>query len=45
VKKNTERVCTDIGISMATAITVYLKKLARKRREVWSGNINPRKTR
>ena len=32
VKKNAEQVCDDIGISMSTAITIYLKKLGRERR-------------
>jgi len=32
VKKNAEQVCSDIGISMSTAITIYLKKLGREKR-------------
>lgn len=32
VKKNAEQVCDDIGISMSTAITIYLKTLSRERR-------------
>lgn len=32
VKKNAEEVCEDIGMSMSTAITIYLKKLGRERR-------------
>lgn len=32
VKRSAERVCEDIGMSMSTAINIYLKKLARERR-------------
>lgn len=32
VKRNAEQVCEDIGISMSTAINIYLKKLGRERR-------------
>lgn len=32
IKKNAEKVCSDIGISMSAAITIYLKKLANERR-------------
>lgn len=32
IKKSAEQVCADIGISMSTAITIYLKKLGRERR-------------
>ena len=32
VKKSAEQVCADIGISMSTAITIYLKKLGREKR-------------
>lgn len=32
VKKNAEQVCAEIGISMAAAINVYLKKLGREHR-------------
>lgn len=32
VKKDAEMVCEDIGMSMSTAINIYLKKLGRERR-------------
>lgn len=32
IKKSAEQVCADIGISMSTAITIYLKKLGREKR-------------
>lgn len=32
VKKRAEQVCSEIGISMSTAITIYLKKLGNERR-------------
>ena len=30
VKRKAERVCQEIGISMSSAINVYLKKIARE---------------
>lgn len=32
IKRNAEKVCDAIGISMSTAITIYLKKLGREHR-------------
>ena len=32
VKKTAEQVCDDIGMSMSTAIVIYLKKLGREKR-------------
>jgi len=32
VKKTAEQVCDDIGMSMSTAIIIYLKKLGREKR-------------
>lgn len=32
VKKGAEQACADIGLSMTTAITVFLKKVAREKR-------------
>ncbi len=32
VKKDAEQVCEDIGISMSTAINIYLKRLGKERR-------------
>lgn len=32
VKKKAEEVCADIGLSLSTAITIYLKKLGREKR-------------
>ncbi|MCI9487259.1 MAG: type II toxin-antitoxin system RelB/DinJ family antitoxin [Lachnospiraceae bacterium] len=32
VKRKAEQVCADIGMSLSTAINIYLKKLGRERR-------------
>ena len=32
VKSKAEQVCADIGMSLSTAINIYLKKLGRERR-------------
>ena len=32
VKRRAEQVCADIGMSLSTAINIYLKKLGRERR-------------
>ena len=32
VKSQAEQVCADIGMSLSTAINIYLKKLGRERR-------------
>lgn len=32
VKRRAEQVCEEIGMSMSTAINIYLKKLGRERR-------------
>ena len=32
VKRSAEQVCADIGISLSTAINIYLKKLGKERR-------------
>lgn len=32
IKKGAEQTCADIGLSMSTAINIFLKKLARERR-------------
>ena len=32
VKKNAEQVCAELGLSMSTAINIYLKKLGREKR-------------
>lgn len=32
IKRSAEAVCAEIGMSMSTAITIYLKKLGRERR-------------
>lgn len=41
VKKNAENVCADIGISMSTAINIYLKKLGRERRIPFEVSVDP----
>ena len=32
VKREAERVCEDMGMSMSTAVNIYLKRLGRERR-------------
>lgn len=32
VKQEAERICSEIGISMSSAIIIYLKKVAREKR-------------
>lgn len=32
LKKNMEKVCSEMGISMTTAFTIYAKKVTRERR-------------
>ena len=32
IKKTAEQVCKDMGMSMSTAVNIYLKKLGRERR-------------
>ena len=41
VKKNAEQVCAEIGISMATAINIYLKKLGREKRIPFDVSVEP----
>lgn len=41
VKTAAEKVCADIGMSMSTAITIYLKKLGRERRIPFELNSDP----
>ena len=41
VKKNAEQVCAEIGISMAAAINIYLKKLGRERRIPFEVSADP----
>lgn len=41
VKKNAEQACADIGISMSTAINIYLKKLGRERRIPFEVSADP----
>ena len=41
VKRSAEQACDDIGISMSTAITIYLKKLGRERRIPFEVSADP----
>ena len=41
VKKSAEQACTEIGLSMSTAITIYLKKLGREKRIPFELSIDP----
>jgi len=41
VKKSAEQACADIGLSMSTAITIYLKKLGREKRIPFEVSADP----
>lgn len=41
IKRNTELVCEDIGVSLSTAINIYLKKLVKERRLPFEVSANP----
>ena len=41
VKKSAEQACADIGISLSTAINIYLKKLGRERRIPFEVSADP----
>lgn len=41
VKKNAEQVCADIGMSISTAINIYLKKLGREKRIPFDVSADP----
>lgn len=41
VKKRAEQACADIGMSMSTAINIYLKKLGREKRIPFDVSIDP----
>ena len=41
LKKKAEQVCADIGISLSTAINIYLKKLGREKRIPFEVSVDP----
>lgn len=41
VKKSAEQACSDIGMSMSTAINIYLKKLGREKRIPFEVSADP----
>lgn len=41
VKKKAEQVCADIGMSLSTAINIYLKKLGKERRIPFEVSVDP----
>ena len=41
VKRNAERVCEDIGMSMSTAVNIYLKRLGREGRIPFDVSVDP----
>jgi DNA-damage-inducible protein J len=41
VKRNAEQICAEIGMSMSTAITVFLKKVAREKRIPFELSVDP----
>lgn len=41
VKRSAEQVCADIGLSLSTAINIYLKKLGREKRIPFEVTVDP----
>ena len=41
VKRSAEQVCADIGLSLSTAINIYLKKLGREKRIPFEVSVDP----
>lgn len=41
VKKDAELACADIGMSLSTAINIYLKKLGREKRIPFEVSVDP----
>ncbi len=41
VKRKAEEACADIGLSLSTAINIYLKKLGRERRIPFEVSVDP----
>lgn len=41
VKATAEQVCSDLGMSMSTAITIFLKKMGRERRIPFEVSVDP----
>lgn len=41
VKKSAEKACAEIGLSMSTAINIYLKKLGREKRIPFEVSVDP----
>ena len=41
VKKNAEQACSDIGMSLSTAINIYLKRLGREKRIPFEVSADP----
>ncbi len=41
VKLNAEQVCADLGLSLSSAINIFLKKLGRERRIPFEVSVDP----
>ena len=41
VKKNMEQVCSELGLSMSTAFTVFAKKVGREKRIPFEVSVDP----
>lgn len=41
VKKSAEEACAEIGVSISTAINIYLKKLGREKRIPFEVSVDP----
>ena len=41
LKKNMEKICSDMGMSMTTAFTIFAKKVTRERRIPFEISVDP----
>ena len=41
LKKNMEQVCSDMGLSMTTAFTIFAKKVSREKRIPFEVSVDP----
>lgn len=41
LKKNMEQVCSELGMSMTTAFTIFAKKVSREKRIPFEVNVDP----
>ncbi len=41
VKKNAEEICADLGLSLSSAINIFLKKMGREKRIPFEVSVDP----